>query len=59
MDIATHPLALPRSINDTAPFHRWSQVFTAAELFGVTVGAETLVATGETLLTVVKLDQPS
>jgi uncharacterized protein (TIGR00369 family) len=36
-----------------------SQVFTAAELFALTDGAETLVATGETLLSVVPAAQPS
>lgn len=36
-----------------------SQVFTAAELFAVTDGAETLVATGETLLSVVPATAPA
>lgn len=37
-----------------------SQVFTAAELFAVSLdGAQTLVATGETLLSVVQAAQPS
>ncbi len=36
-----------------------SQVFTAAELFAVTDGAETLVATGETLLSVVPVAAPA
>ena len=36
-----------------------SQVFTAADLFAVSDGAETLVATGETLLSVVPAATPS